>query len=113
MLGRSNINNKTNNINAISNEVDIKYLTSDMNNKMQAYAVDLANTALNRFHRTRGYGDMAEFIKEEFEKAYGKYWCSFVFDAQTGFGSYFTKANNFYIHFVIRNVNFVLFKQVG
>jgi hypothetical protein len=93
--------------------VNIKYLTSDMSNNKQRYAISLAADALDKYYNSKSYGDMAEYIKDEFETKYGKYWCCFVFDAQTGFGSYFTKLNNYYIHFVLRNVNFVLFKQVG
>lgn len=96
-----------------NNQAVIKYLTSDMSTKMQNFAIDCGSLAILRYHYAKGFGDMAEYVKDEFEQKYGKYWCCFVFDGNTGFGSYFTKANNYYIHFVIRNVNFVVFKQVG
>ena len=39
--------------------------------------------------------------------------CCIIYDANSGFGSYFTKEKYHYIHFSIGSVNFILFKQVG
>jgi hypothetical protein len=92
-------------------EAVISHLTSDMPVEMQKYAVDYATMGLLKYKLN--YGDVAEYLKNEFEQKYSKHWCCIIYDANSGFGSYFTKEKYHYIHFSIGSVNFILFKQVG
>ncbi len=39
--------------------VNIKYLTSDMSNNKQRYAISLAAEALDKYYNSKSYGDMA------------------------------------------------------
>ena len=95
----------------ISSRAAITHLTSDMSIEMQQTSIDYATMGLIKYKQN--YGDMAEYIKNEFEHKYGKHWCCIVYDSHSGFGSYFTKERYHYIHFSISNVNFIIFKQVG
>jgi len=98
-------------IEVMSNRGLISHLTSDMPIEMQQVSIDYGTMGVLRYKEN--YGDMAEYIKTEFEHKYGKHWCCIVYDSNSGFGSYFTKEKNTYIHFCIGNVNFIIFKQVG
>ena len=56
--------------------VIISYLTSDMPIEMQQAAVNYATMGLIKYKTN--YGDIAEYIKNEFEHKYPKYWCCIV-----------------------------------
>jgi hypothetical protein len=101
-------------------------LKTDMPEKIQKLALEYAEKAL--VNHPNDNSDMAEYIKNEFEKKFGPYWACFGiyelilkfesyfyfffynFKVGNKFGSYFSFAEACYISFYIDDLLFLLFK---
>ncbi|XP_021902100.1 dynein light chain 1, cytoplasmic-like [Carica papaya] len=79
---------------------------TDMLQTMQHDALQLAAKALDLFEATEST-DIARFIKEDFDRAYGPGWQCVV---GTDFGSFVTHCHGCFIYFCIGSLAILLFK---
>jgi dynein light chain LC8-type len=75
-----------------------------MSESMQEVAFELAVRAMDRYN---SWGDMAEYIKDEFDRRYDPAWQCIV----GNFGCYVTHKANCYLTFSIGETQFLLFRS--
>ncbi|EGR28858.1 neuronal nitric oxidse synthase protein inhibitor, putative [Ichthyophthirius multifiliis] len=84
------------------NKISVKGL--DMTTDMEADAYEIALKALDRFSIEK---DMAQYIKNEFDRLHEKYWHCIV---GKQFGSSVTHDSKHYIYFYIGEMSFLLYR---
>ena len=78
----------------------------EMPKEMQVYAFEAAQLAFINFNKME-YTKMAMFVKEEFDKKYGKNWSCFIGEK---IGCSFSYDDDRYICFDFGSVRFLIFK---
>ena len=81
-------------------------IRAEMPRDMQRFAVECAQLAIINFGKIE-YSKMATFVKEEFDKMYGKHWCCFVGEK---IGCSFCYADDRYVCFDFGSIRFLIFK---
>lgn len=81
-------------------------IRTEMPKDMQQFAIDCAQLAIINYGKLE-YSKMATFVKEEFDKKYGKHWCCFVGEK---IGCAFCYEDDQYVCFDFGSVRFLVFK---
>ncbi|XP_024389646.1 uncharacterized protein [Physcomitrium patens] len=80
---------------------------TDMPQELQSHALRAATEALD-IHEGTDYKDVAYYIKNQFDKAYGSGWQCIT---GVSFGSYVTHSSGSFIHFCLGRLAIMLFKS--